>query len=58
MEKKIETILITFVIGMAILFLFAMLSLPRKVQDLEKRIDELEKANTEVHEYILNRIGG
>ena len=58
MEKKIEAILITFVIGTAILFLFAMLSLPRKVQDLEKRIDELEKENTEVHEYILNRIGG
>ena len=58
MEKEIEAILITFVIGTAILFLLAMLSLPRKVQDLEKRIDELEKKNNEVHEYILNRIGG
>ena len=29
-----------------------------KITDLENRISELEKQNEEVHEYILNRIGG
>lgn len=58
MENIIDKAMITISISLIILFLFTILALPRKVQDLEKRIDELEKKNNEVHEYILNRIGG
>ncbi len=30
----------------------------RRINDLENKIEELEKQSEEVHEYILNRIGG
>ena len=58
MEDIIDKAMITISISLIILFLFTILALPRKVQDLEKRIEELEENNKQVHEYILNRIGG
>ena len=58
-EKNIidDAIAVVILLGMT-LSLFTLISLPRKVQDLEKRIEELEENNKQVHEYILNRIGG
>lgn len=45
------------------MFLFLIISIliiwtNKKVDDLENKIDDLEQRNLEVHEYILNRIGG
>lgn len=43
-----------------VLLIFAFLSFltTEKINDLNNRIEELEKQSEEVHEYILNRIGG
>lgn len=53
-----DWIFITIVIFVSLWFLVSFLMLPRKVQDLEERIDSLEQRNLEAHEYILNKIGG
>lgn len=37
---------------------FLVLSLVLTTKNLEKKINELEENNKQVHEYILNRIGG
>ena len=37
---------------------FRITDLENKITDLENKVEELEKQSKEVHEYILNRIGG
>ena len=49
------------VIGQTILILgiwFMIIFLAYQIDILNERIDDLEKQSKEVHEYILNRIGG
>lgn len=65
MEDIVDDVIIVMLIIAIITWFLSFLALPRKVQDLEKRIDslenkveELEQRNNEAHEYILNRIGG
>lgn len=37
---------------------FRITDLEKRIDSLEEKIDDLEQRNLEVHEYILNRIGG
>ena len=55
MENKVSTKELLFV---AIVFIFWICFLIIKTNNLNKRIEEIEQRNKEVHEYILNRIGG
>lgn len=50
-EYEKYLIMIVFIMFWVCLLIF-------ETNNLNKRIDELEKQSEEVHEYILNRIGG
>ena len=50
-EYEKYLIMIVFIMFWVCLLIF-------EVNNLNKRIDDLEKQSEEVHEYILNRIGG
>lgn len=54
MNKDIEK---TFTI-IILIFTFWVCFLIIEINNLNKRIEDLEKQSKEVHEYILNRIGG
>jgi len=62
MNKDIDKIfLILFIIVTIIGTLsgiFVIIKKNKRIIDLENRVEELEKQSEEVHEYILNRIGG
>ena len=50
--------IVKFLILIVIIFTFWICLLLIATNDLNKKIEELEKQSEEVHEYILNRIGG
>lgn len=60
--KKVDKIfLILFIIVTIIGTLsgiFVIIKKDKRITDLENKVEELEKQSKEVHEYILNRIGG
>lgn len=62
MNKYVDKIfLILFIIAAIIetlLGLSVIIKKDRRITNLENRIEELENQSKEVHEYILNRIGG
>ena len=62
MNKYIDKIFLILFIIIAIietlLGLSVIIKKDRRIIDLENKIEELEKQSKEVHEYILNRIGG
>ena len=62
MEEK-DNIKFLLIIGMITGLTFILIGISNTIQnnritDLENKIEELEKQSEEVHEYILNRIGG
>lgn len=58
MEDKI-LLIICLIIGIVFITIgFTNVINNKRITDLENKIEELEKQSEEVHEYILNRIGG
>lgn len=56
---NVAAILLLFVaIAMQIITFFLIIKVEANNKRIENKISELEKSNNEVHEYILNRIGG
>ena len=62
MNKYVDKIFLILFIIVAIietlLGLSVIIKKDKRITDLENRVEELEKQSEEVHEYILNRIGG
>lgn len=62
MKKNLDKIfLILYIIATIIgvlLGIFVIIKKDKRIIDIESRIEELENQSKEVHEYILNRIGG
>lgn len=53
-------ILVTILVAIieTLLGLSVIIKKDRRITDLESKVEDLEKQSKEVHEYILNRIGG
>ena len=52
-------LMIDMIIGVVFIFIdIAIIINNHRITDLENRVEELENQSKEVHEYILNRIGG
>ena len=63
MKKDLDKIifLILFILVAIIetsLGIFVIIKKEKRIIDIENRIEELENQSKEVHEYILNKIGG
>lgn len=55
---KIEKSIIEVYIVLFIIILLVCVLLSINIESIDNKIEDLEERNTQVHEYILNKIGG